>query len=148
MISTYCIYSDSKLPSWVAIFSVEVLNKFKGRLYEKEGSIVRRFYPRYYLRWLVGTKHFPESKNTSQNPKTLPRIQKHFTESKTLPRIQKHVPESKTLPRIQNVLDSGPCFWILGSVFGFWAVFLDSEKCFVPTSHRNYVFVLQRFWFS
>ena len=46
-------------------------------------------------------------------------------------------------------LDSGKCFWILGSVFGFWEVFLDSGKCFwvlgrvlesgkcvVLTSHR------------
>ena len=35
-------------------------------------------------------------------------------------------------------LDSGTCFWILGSVFGFWDVFLDSRKCFVPTSHRSF----------
>ena len=61
-----------------------------------------------YLTWLLETKHFPESKNTSQNPKhfpeskTRPRIQKHVPESKTLPRIPKHVPESKTRPRIQN----------------------------------------------
>ena len=47
-----------------------------------------------------------------------------------------------------GVLDSGKCFWILGRVFGFWEVFwilgrvfgfwemfLDSETCFVPTSH-------------
>ena len=46
-------------------------------------------------------------------------------------------------------LDSGKCFWVLGSVFGFWEVFLDSGKCFwvlgrvlesgkcvVLTSHR------------
>ena len=81
--------------------------------------------------WPIRTKHFPKSKNTSQNPKhfthykTLPRIQntshttKHFPESfpriqstsqnpKTLPRIQntshttKHLPESKTLPTLQN----------------------------------------------
>ena len=44
------------------------------------------------LPWLVGTKHFPESKNTFQNPK--------------------HV-----LP---------------------WDVFLDSGRCFVPTSHGTY----------
>ena len=44
------------------------------------------------LPWLVGTKHFPESKNTFQNPKHL-------------------------LP---------------------WDVFLDSGKCFVPTSHGTY----------
>ena len=90
------------------------------------------------LRWLIRTKHFPDSKtlpriqNTSQNPKhfpeskTRPRIHKHFPESKTLPRIQNHIPESKAGPRIQNTsqnLDSGKCFWILGSV-------LDSGKCF------------------
>ena len=50
---------------------------------------------------------------------------------------------------LANVLDSGKCFWILGRVFGFWEVFLDSGtwfwilgsvlesgKCFVLTSHR------------
>ena len=42
------------------------------------------------VQWLVGTKHFPESK-------THPRIEKHVPESKALPRIQQHVPESKTL---------------------------------------------------
>ena len=60
-------------------------------------------------------KHFPGSKNTSQDPKhvpeskTLPRIQKHVPEFKnasknlkTLPRIQKNFPESKTRPRIQK----------------------------------------------
>ena len=122
---------------------------------------MRRFYPRYYLRWLVGTKHLPESKNTSQNPKTLHRIQKHFTESKTLPRIQNVLDSGTCFWILGSVLDSGPCFWILGRVFGFWKVFLDSGKCFwilgsvldsrecfVPTSHRNYLFVLQRFWFS
>ena len=62
------------------------------------------------LPWLVGTKHFPESKtlpriqNTSQNPKTLPRIQKHIPETKTLPRIQNTSQNPKTRPRI---LDSG-----------------------------------------
>ena len=39
------------------------------------------------LWWLVGTKHFPESK-------TRPRNQKHFPESKARTRIQKHFPES------------------------------------------------------
>ena len=56
------------------------------------------------LPWLVGTKHFPESKSISQNP--------------------------KTRPRNQNSSSSGTCFWILGSVLGFWEVFLDSGKCF------------------
>ena len=68
-------------------------------------------------------KHFPESKTRpkTQNPKTLPRT------IKTLLGIQKHFPEFiKTLPRIQNTfgfwdlyLDSGKCFWILGSIFPY-----------------------------
>ena len=54
----------------------------------------------------------------------------------------------KTRSKIQNASSSGTCLWILGSVFGFWEVFLDSGKCFgfwevfldsgkcfVPTSH-------------
>ena len=45
------------------------------------------------LRWLVGTKHFPDSKNTSQIPKTRPRIQNTSQNPKTRPRIQKHVPK-------------------------------------------------------
>ena len=28
------------------------------------------------------------------------------------------------------ILDSEKCFWILGRVFGFWDVFLDSGTCF------------------
>ena len=87
-----------------------------------------------YVRWLVGTKHFPESK-------TRPRIQKHLPEPKTLPRIQTHFQETKhtscTHPRIQNTfawfwdvfLNSGTCFgvwevfWILGRIFEFLHVF-------------------------
>ena len=74
------------------------------------------------LPWLVGTKHFPESKNTFQNPKTRPRIQKHVPKSKNT------FQNPKTRSKIQNSSSSGTCFWILGSV-------LDSVKCFVPTSH-------------
>ena len=65
-----------------------------------------------YGRLLVRTKHFPESKNTSQNPK--------------------HVPEFWEI-----FLDSGKCFrfWEVflysGTCFGkFWEVCLDSGKCF------------------
>ena len=29
-----------------------------------------------------------------------------------------------------SVLDSGKCFWVLGSAFGFWKVLLDSGTCF------------------
>ena len=52
------------------------------------------------LWWLIRTKHFPDSKNTSQNPK--------------------HIPKS----------GFWEVFWILGSIFGFWEVFLDSGTCF------------------
>ena len=45
------------------------------------------------LWWLIRTKHFPDSKNTSQNPK--------------------HIPKS----------GFWEVFWILGSIFGFWEVF-------------------------
>ena len=81
--------------------------------------------------------------------KTLPTIQTTFQNPKPLPRIQNTSQKPKTHPRIQNTcqnpkhLDSGKCFWILGSVFGFWdvfwilgsvfgfwEVFLDSGKCF------------------
>ena len=78
----------------------------------------------WYLRWLVGTKHFPEFKNTSQNPK-------HNPESKTLPRIQKHFPKSKTHPRIQNNFGFWDVFCILGSVFTFWEVFWILGHIFV-----------------
>ena len=83
-------------------------------------------------------KTLPRFQNTSQNPKTRPIIQNTSQNLKTLPRIQKYFPESKTLPRIQNtsqnpkhfpesrfwdvfwilgnLLDSGMCFWNLGSV--------------------------------
>ena len=66
------------------------------------------------IRWLVWTKHVPESKNTFQSPKRVPESKnssqnpKHFPDSKNTSRIQntskiqKHFSESKTLPRIQN----------------------------------------------
>ena len=59
---------------------------------------------------------------------------------------------------VGSVLNCGKCFWILGRVFGFWDVFLDSGtcfgfwdvfldsgKCFVPTSHRKPELKLQKF---
>ena len=49
---------------------------------------------------------------------------------KKLPGIQKHVPNPKRLLLWDVFMDSGKCFWILGSVFGFWDVFLDYGKCF------------------
>ena len=61
-----------------------------------------------FMGWLVGTKHVPESKNTSRiqntshNPVTLLRIQKHVPESKTRPKIQNMSQKPQTLPRIQN----------------------------------------------
>ena len=42
----------------------------------------------------------------------------------------KNFPESKNTFQIQNASSSGTCLWILGSVFGFWEVFLDSGTCF------------------
>ena len=71
------------------------------------------------LWWLIRTKHFPDSKNTSQNPK--------------------HIPKSgfwEVFWILGSVLDSGKYFWILGSVFIFWDVFwimgrvFGSWKCF------------------
>ena len=68
-----------------------------------------------YVRWLVGTKHFPESKNTSQNPKHVPESKntyqnpKHFPESKHTSKKPNthpaHIQESKIL-----LPDSGTCF--------------------------------------
>ena len=82
------------------------------------------------LPWLVGTKHFPESKNTFQNPKTRSKIQKHVPESKTRSKIQKHVPESKntfqnpkTRFKIQKHVPKSKTRPPLGRVFGFWEVF-------------------------
>ena len=115
------------------------------------------------LLWLIGTntsqnlKRFPEItihprvQNTSQNPKICPRTQNTSQNVKTLPRIQNTSQNPKLFWILGCVLDFGKCFWILGSVnwilgsildsrmwFGFWEVFLNSGKCFVPTSHRRY----------
>ena len=66
------------------------------------------------IRWLVGTKHVPESKNTFQSPKRVPESKnssqnpKDFPDSKNTSRIQntskiqKHFSESKTRSRVQN----------------------------------------------
>ena len=71
------------------------------------------------MKWLVETKHFPESKITSPESKTRPSIQNHFPESKTRPRIRKHFPESKTRPRIQKCFGFWEVSSILGCAFGF-----------------------------
>ena len=102
-----------------------------------------------YVRWLVGTKHFPESKNTSQNPKTLTRTQNTSQNPNTLPRNQTHILHTSKNPKyfclilgrvfefwyvfwsLGSVLDSGTYFWILARV-------LDSGKRFVPISHGSY----------
>ena len=121
--------------------------------------------PTTNIRWLVGSKHAPESKNTSQNlkhvpgSKTHPRIQNTSQNSKTLPGsktlrsenpktlliIQNTSQKPKTHPKIQilshNTFGFWDVFWILGRVFGFWDVFwilgrvLDFGKCFVPMRH-------------
>ena len=102
---------------------------------------------RQNIRWLVRTKHCPRFQNTYQNPKTLLRIQKHLPESKFW----------DVFWILGPVLDSGACFglnsrkcfWILGSVFGFWEVFLESGMCFVLMSHRKdtnfWVFPVENF---
>ena len=36
----------------------------------------------------------------------------------------------RILPRIQNTSQNPKVFWILGCVFGFWEMFLDSGTCF------------------
>lgn len=65
-------------------------------------------------RWLVGTKHFPESQ-------TLPRIQKPFTESKKHPRIW----------ILRHDLDSlGRVLGVLGSVYGLWELFVILGRVF------------------
>ena len=62
------------------------------------------------LPWLIGTKHFPESKNTSQNPSVLD--------------PGKYV----------GIFD---VFLVFKTCFEFVEVFFDSGTCFVPTSHRS-----------
>ena len=54
---------------------------------------------------------------------------KHVPESKTLPRIHNTSQNPKTRPRSKNTSQKH-VFWIMGNVFGFWDVFLDSRKCF------------------
>ena len=70
------------------------------------------------LQWLVGTnpshnpRHFPELKNTSQNPKTLPRIKK-----KKNSQNPKTHGSGKCFGFWDMFLDSGTYFWILESFF-------------------------------
>ena len=64
------------------------------------------------LPWLIGTKHFPESKTRS--------------------RIQKCFGLCQVLWILGCVFGFWVVFWILGSVFGFWL-----WEVFFPTSHRS-----------
>ena len=76
-----------------------------------------------YLRWLIRTKHFTESKNTSQNPKHVPESKNTSQNPKKISHNPKQVQESKTHPRIWNlesVFEFWDVFCIPGSVFGFW----------------------------
>ena len=135
--------------------------------YQDLGSTSDRSYGEKYflqpitnIRWLVGKKHVPESKNTFQSPKHVPESKnssqnpKHFPDSKNTSRIQntsqrpKHFPESKTLrsenPKtlviIQNTSQKpkthSRILILPKNTFGFWEVFwirgrfLDSGKCF------------------
>ena len=83
---------------------------------------------KWSLRWLAGTKHFPESK-------TLSRIQ---NTSRILGRV---LNSGKSFGFWEVFLDSGKSF-------GFWEVFLDSGtcldsgKCFVPTNHGRSLFLI------
>ena len=53
----------------------------------------------------------------ARRDKTLPRFQKHFPESKNTSQNPKHFPESRFWDG----------FWILGCVFGIWKVFCPYE---------------------
>ena len=64
-----------------------------------------------YLRWLTGTKHFPEFKNTAHNPK-------HIPES-----IQNNFGFWDVFCILGRVFTLWEVFWILGHVFGFWDEF-------------------------
>ena len=105
-------------------------------------------------------KTLPRIQNTSLNPKTLPRIQKHFPESKTLPKIQntsqnpKHIPgskstspESKTHPRILKHFPESKTHHTTPKHFRILGCVLDSGKCFkfwecfVPISYGMLWFI-------
>ena len=72
----------------------------------------------------MGTKHFPEPKTLPRESKTTSQNPKHVPESKNTSQNPKHIPESKIISKNPKHI------WILGSVFEFWEVFLDSGKCF------------------
>ena len=65
------------------------------------------------LRWLIRTKHFPESKTLL-----------------TIQNASQNLDSGKWFGFWEVFLDSGKCF-------AFWEVFLKSGKRFVLTSHRN-----------
>ena len=69
-----------------------------------------------------GTKHFPESK-------TRPRISEHCKNPKPIPKNQKHI-QPKMLPRFQNTVGFSEVFWVLGSIFLSLGCALDSGMCF------------------
>ena len=75
------------------------------------------------VRWLVGTKHFPESK-------THPRIQKHFPESKNTSQNPKQVPKTKNTSKNPKYFPESKTFSGSGTCFGFWEVFLNYGMCF------------------
>ena len=86
-----------------------------------------------FSRWLVGTKHFPES--------ILGRVFGFWEVFWILRgRVSGFWEAFWILGRVSgfgevfwilgSVSGFWEVFWILGSVFGFWKVFLDSGKCF------------------
>ena len=116
-----------------------------------------------FMRWLVGTKQVPESKNTpriqntSQNPKYVPETKDTPQHPKTHPRIQSTSQRQentsqnpKYFQESNSVLESGKHFGFLDVFLVFWdgfwilAVFWDSGTCFgfwevfCPMSHNKF----------
>ena len=89
-----------------------------------------------FIRWLVGTKQVPESRNTSQNPKHFPGSKntsqnpKHFPESKNTSQNPKHFPESKNtsrnpkhVPELKNTFQNPDLGCVLVSLRGLIWIF-------------------------
>ena len=77
-----------------------------------EGLVHGGAYFRNFVQWLVGTKHFPESKTCPKLQNDFPKFKKTL-QIQTRPRIQKHPPESKNTSQKPNSRT-----W-----FGFWGAF-------------------------
>ena len=126
-------YEPTPIPRGYQLLLPIFLSRGKERSKKNGENAMKAGTTSTLLPWLIVTKHIPEIKNSSQNPK-------HFPESKTHLRIQKHVPESK------DVLDSEKYFGFLDvfllSVFGFWEMLSDwnSGMFFVPRATLHYIY--------